>query len=187
MKNLIMLFLATSLTVSSVEAKEDTLKKKVKHDQSIELSSKQKQLLTTALDTAREDGHKNPFILPGIIMVESKAGTAKKFRTAKHKPSYDKSVGLAQIIASTARGVMKRHPEVKSAMKSKDLDYELANNDRFNIVIASKYLNDLSEFTHGEAQLIAAYNTGHVVKRPERMSYVKLVQKNISLVKRERL
>ena len=187
MKNLIMLFLATSLTVSSVEAKEDKSKKKVHHDQSIELTSKQKQLLTTALNTAKRDGHKNPYLLPGIIMVESKAGTALRFRTAKHKPARDQSVGIAQIIASTAKGVIKRHPEVKQTMGNKGLEYELAHNDLFNINIASNYLNDLAEITHSDAQLLGAYNTGYVVKQPERMHYVKKVQKEILKLKREGL
>lgn len=189
MKYIFMLFLAATFTVSNVEAKEEKHKKIVqKHvEEHVELTLKQKQLLTTAYHQAKEDGLINPFVLPGILMVESKAGAGKKFRTARHKPHYDQSVGIAQIIASTARGVLKKHPEVKAKMGNKGLDYELANNDHFNIAIASSYLQDLSEITHSEAQLIAAYNTGRVVKRPERMGYVKKVQSNIVRVKKELL
>ena len=190
MKYLIaLLFVATTLTVSNVDAsdkKQKHAKIVQKHSQeSAGLTLDQKQILTSAITMAKKDGHKNPYILPGIIMVESKAGTAKKFRTARHKPSYDQSVGLVQIIASTAKGVVNRHPELKKQLSNKGLAYDLANNDKFNMSVASSYLSDLSEFAHTEDQLIAAYNTGHLVKRPEKMKYVKLVQTHVARIKKE--
>jgi soluble lytic murein transglycosylase-like protein len=186
MKYFYMLFLAATITVSTVEAKETHRKIVQKHVKlHEELTLSQKQILTSAFNTAKKEGNYNPLILPGIIFVESTAKGGPKVRSTKHKPVYDKSVGLAQIIAGTAESVIKDHPELKRHMKSKNLAHELAYNDTFNIMVANSYLSDLSQFTHSDAQLIAAYNTGHIVKKPERMGYVKKVQKSVSRMRKE--
>lgn len=182
-----LLALASTLIFSNVEAKEKNHKQVVhKHSrESVELSSLQKHNLSIAFNIAKSDGHKNPYLLPGLIMVESTAGAGQKFRSARHKPRRDQSVGIAQIIASTARSVVAHHPELKKHIGNRGLAYDLANNDVFNIHIASAYLSDLSKNTHSEAALIAAYNTGHIVRRPEKMAYVRKVQKNINKMRRE--
>jgi hypothetical protein len=190
MKTLSMAILAVILTVSNVEANaREHNRVDQKHAQErVDLTLKQKQLLTSALETAKKDGHKDPYLLPGLIMHESTAGTAEKFRTARHKPSYDQSVGVAQILPGTASGVLKRHPDLKGLMKSKNVASELANNDKFNVAIASNYLNDLVKgdprIGMSNAYIVAAYNTGHFVKKPEKMKYVKLVQKSTSFVRK---
>jgi len=147
----------------------------------------QKAILRTAFTTAKQEGLKNPIILPGIILHESGAGTAKKFRTSKHKAAHDQTVGLGQIKTGTAKAIISRHPELKQHMHSKDVQHELAYNDKFNIYVAALYLKDLQEDAHSDNQLIAAYNLGHVPKKPEKMGYVKLVNKSIYNIKKDKL
>jgi hypothetical protein len=150
-------------------------------------SSSQKAILRTAYSTAQQEGLKNPVILPGIILHESGAGTAKKFRTSKHKAAHDQTVGLGQIKTGTAKAVIARHPEIKQHMHSKDVQHELAYNDKFNIYVAALYLKDLQDDAHSDNQLIAAYNLGHVPKKPEKMGYVKLVNRSIFNIKKDKL
>lgn len=179
MKYFIMLVvLASTLTVSNVEAAQK--QKRVEN-----FSLHQKHILTTAYNLAKEDGLKNPYILSGILLVESNAGKGKKFRTSKHKPLYDKSVGIAQILPSTAKMILKRYPNLRNKMNNKGLNSNLANNDSFNISLASKYLVELSKKNHSDAQLIAAYNLGHSIKKPEKMFYVKKVQSQIRNIQNE--
>jgi hypothetical protein len=147
----------------------------------------QKAILKTAFTTAKQEGLKNPIILSGIILHESGAGTAEKFRTSKHKAAHDQTVGLGQIKTGTAKAVIARHPEIKQHMHSKDVQHELAYNDLFNIYVAALYLKDLQEDAHSDDQLIAAYNLGHVPKKPEKMGYVKLVNSSISSIKKNKL
>lgn len=157
------------------------------NDTNQSFNSNQKAILRTAYSTAKQEGLKNPVILPGIILHESGAGTAAKFRTSKHKAAHDQTVGLGQIKTGTAKAVLSKHPEIKQYMRSRDIQHELAYNDLFNIYVAALYLKDLQEDAHSDNQLIAAYNLGHVPKKPEKMGYVKLVNKSIYSIKKDKL
>lgn len=181
MKKFMILLMLLSLT-TSVEAKQHIKKVKSNHQQISEkkeiLTNKQKEILKVALNTAKKDGLRNPKILPGIIMHESKAGNAKNFRTSRHKPSYDQTVGLGQIKASTAKSVLEENPDLKAKMKSSNIKSELANNDLFNIAIASRYLKYLSKHSKSDSHLIAAYNLGNSygIKNPDKLPYVRSVR-----------
>lgn len=184
MKQFIVLLLLLSV-FNGVEAKQKS-SKKVKSTHITALSNDQRKILTSAYTVAKNDGLKNPKILPGILMQESAAGSAKNFRTSKHKPAFDQTVGLGQIKLSTAKSILKENPDLKSKMKSGDLKRELAHNDSFNISIASRYLKDLSKSVHTDSHLIAAYNLGlggaQHLKNPDKLQYVRNVKNHMSRI-----
>ncbi len=149
------------------------------------LSVNQKNILTLAYNTAKEDGLRQPEVLAGIIYQESKAGEAAKFRTSKHKKACDQTVGLGQIKTKTAKSVLKRFPELKQKFGIPDsqVGTALAHNDKFNVAIASKYLVYLSTMYKGD-ELIASYNMGEggvkKLRNPSKLPYVKSVNKHIA-------
>jgi hypothetical protein len=148
------------------------------------LSVNQKNIITLAYNTAKEDGLRQPEVLAGIIFQESKAGEAAKFRTSKHKKACDQTVGLGQIKTGTARAVLKRFPELKKKFGIPDsqITNALAHNDKFNVAVASKYLVYLSTMYRGDA-LIASYNMGEggvkKLRNPSKLHYVRMVNKHI--------
>lgn len=148
------------------------------------LSVNQKNIITLAYNTAKEDGLRQPEVLAGIIFQESKAGGAAKFRTSKHKKACDQTVGLGQIKTGTARSMLKRFPELKQKFGIPDsqITNALANNDKFNVAVASKYLVYLSTMYRGDA-LIASYNMGEggvkKLRNPSKLHYVRMVNKHI--------
>jgi hypothetical protein len=148
-----------------------------------QLSDQQTDVLKMAYLVAKKDGLRNPAILTGIIMQESKAGTADKFRTARHKRQVDQSVGLAQIKASTAKGVLAENPDLRTTFKVADanIKQKLATDDKFNVAIASRYLKSLYHIKNDDMWVIAAYNRGpgNVGKAPWKLPYVRLVYNHI--------
>lgn len=153
------------------------------------LSKHQRDILSLAYATGKKDGLKKPEILAGIIYQESKAGTAAKFRTAAHKGANDQTVGLGQIKVKTAKGVLKRFPKLKErfGISDKNIAKNLANNDEFNIAVASKYLVMICENKCSSDFLTAAYNKGEggasKLRAPGKLPYVKLVNKHIANLK----
>lgn len=127
------------------------------------LSSRQHELLSFAYTVAKNDGHKNPEYLQGLILQESAAGGAQNFRVAgdpiKKENQY---YGVGQIKIAAALDVLKRHPEMWNFLQTKtieELQAKLILDDYFNIRVASKYLllmgvNKSAEFA------ISAYNRG---------------------------
>lgn len=149
------------------------------------LSDYQRNILNTAYTIAKRDGIKKPEILSGIILQESKAGLAPKFRTSKHKSAKDQTVGLSQLKDSTARAILKQFPELKTQYKINEdkLHEALANNDEFNIAIASKYIKMLYDQFKSDDMVIAAFNMGPAgvkkVDKPWKLEYVKYVRNHI--------
>lgn len=145
-----------------------------------QLSDQQTDVLKMAYSVAKKDGLRNPAILTGIIMQESKAGTADRFRTASHKRRVDQSVGLAQIKADTAKGVLAENPDLKTTFNvsnGSNIKQKLATDDKFNVAIASRYLRSLYKIRNDDTWVIAAYNRGpgNVGKTPWKIPYVRLV------------
>lgn len=169
-------------------------KKNIKSDDA-SLVASQTNIIKSAVRLAKEDGFKKPKVLGAIVMQESKAGTAHLYRTANHKKSFDKTVGLGQIKAPTARHVLNAYPELieqfnisKAQLNSNSfLLKKLGFDDNFNLAIASKYLIMLYKIKPDINWVIAAYNMGpgnamHV-KHPEKNEYVKLVNSHLPIVK----
>lgn len=163
--------------------------------QSNELLPDQEAIIKTAVKVASEDGFLKPKILAAIIYQESKAGQATLFRTADHKRAHDKSVGLGQIKADTARYVLNAYPELISQFKISEkqlssnryLLKRLGYDDTFNMMIASKYLLMLYKIKPNINWVIAAYNMGPGnamnLSHPEKFEYVKLVNSHMKTVK----
>jgi hypothetical protein len=149
------------------------------------LSEHQRHILKLAVIRAKKDGLKKPEVLAGIILQESKAGEAAKFRTAKHKSKKDQSLGLGQVKVSTAKAVLKQYPELKAEFPNakQDLGYALANNDQFNTAVASKYVKMMCDIKCQDAFVLAAYNGGPgyatKIKNLEKLAYVRNVRNHI--------
>ena len=169
--------LKTSTSHKVANKGESRTNSSVRH--ATQLSEDQQRILKHAYLVAKQDGLKNPAILSGIIMQESKAGEAEKFRTSRHKKSADQSVGVAQLLDSTAKGVLKEYPELRAEFKvaDRDIHRRLATDDNFNIAIASKYLKSLYHIRNDDTWVVGAYNRGpgNVGKAPWKLGYVKLV------------
>jgi hypothetical protein len=124
---------------------------------------KQKQLLTFAYDVAKNDGHKKPEYLQGVLLQESGAGASSKFRVAGDPVKKEnRYFGVAQIKLAAALDVMKNFPELWSFLQTKthdELQAKLILDDEFNIRIASKYLL-LMGINKSAHFAITAYNKG---------------------------
>ena len=128
------------------------------------LSPTQSQILNTAYQIAKEDGHRDPEVVQQMVLQETEAGGMAKFKVAGNKG--DEYYGVAQIKLSAARDVLSRHPELwdKYEFHTRTDDEVKANlimNPRFCIEIGSKYLKLLSdEYGFRGRVLLNAYNRG---------------------------
>jgi len=128
------------------------------------MTMKQHQVLNTAYDIAKADGHKDPQLVQGVLLQESGAGSISSYRVAG--PSKEPYFGVGQIKVSAARDVMIAHPALwaKYAFQTKtddELKAHLILNTVFNIEITSKYLR-LLQLRYGfqGRDLLNAYNRG---------------------------
>ena len=127
------------------------------------MSERQSKLLKMAYDIAKEDGHKNPEVLQGIILQETHAGTLKSYKVAN--PGPNAYFGIAQLKVAAARDVLGRWPDLYETFgfhtKTDDeIKAYLILNDVFNLTIASRYLKILQDYGFRGAALIRAYNKG---------------------------
>jgi hypothetical protein len=124
------------------------------------LTSKQSELLNRALEIGKSDNHKNPEILQGILMQETKAGAAE-YKSAKNN-----CFGIFQIKIAAAQDVLKNFPELVlqfgiSPTNTTKLRHKLIHDDEFNISVASKYLLILKRYGYVTIkELSLAYNQG---------------------------
>jgi hypothetical protein len=133
------------------------------------LTSRQARVLGMAYEIAKEDGHKYPQLLQGILMQESKAGEMKSYKVAGQEfglRTNERYYGVAQIKLVAARAVLSSFPGLRSKFKiQSDTDEEiiakLIEDDEFNISIASKYLLILKRLGYDTMKQVAlAYNQG---------------------------
>jgi hypothetical protein len=127
------------------------------------LTQKQYDLINYAYQVAKDDGHKNPQLLEGLIMQESKAGNMPGFRVAglQNQPG-DRYFGIAQIKLNAAKEVMKRYPDMWKGLDTRtdeELQARLILDDKFNIRVASKYVL-LMGVNKNPDMGITAYNRG---------------------------
>lgn len=124
------------------------------------LTEKQIELLDQAYEVGLSDNHKNPEILQGILMQETKAGLAE-YKSAKNN-----CFGIFQIKIAAAQDVLYNFPELVlqygiSPTNRKELRNKLIHDDEFNTSIASKYLLILKRYGFDTiSQLALAYNQG---------------------------
>lgn len=127
------------------------------------LTTKQFNLLNFAYSVAKDDNHKNPQYLQGIIMQESGAGEVKDYRVAglSNKPG-DRYFGIGQVKLAAAKAVMTRYPEMWKFLDTKtdeELQARLILDDEFNIRVASKYAIIVG-VNENATRGIGAYNRG---------------------------
>lgn len=128
------------------------------------LANSQHQVLNVAYTIAKADGHRNPELVQGILLQESKAGAMNSYKVAGNKG--DEYYGLGQLKLGAARDVMAAFPKLweKYAFQTKTDDELKANlilNPTFNIEITSKYLKLLqTRYGLTGRELVNAYNRG---------------------------
>jgi hypothetical protein len=132
------------------------------------LSAHQAQILGMAYDIAKNDGHKQPQLLQGIVLQESNAGDSKykvAGQEAGLKPN-SRYYGVGQIKLAAAQEVLNRYPKMKQEFEfhtntDEEIIAKLIENDRFNLSIASKYLLVLKSYGYDTIRQVAvAYNKG---------------------------
>jgi hypothetical protein len=144
------------------------------------LTTRQKQILTLAETTAKQDGHKHPELLQGILLQETRAGMDPTYREAKNK-----CYGVMQIRMAAARQVLREFPELlaKFNVDKSQLVARLIHDDAFNIAVGSKYLLIIARSGFNTIKQIAlAYNQGTggaKKKNPETFRYSVSVAKHI--------
>jgi len=128
------------------------------------LSNTQHQLLNDAYKIAREDGHKNPELVQGVILQETRAGAMSVYKVAGNPG--DLYYGIGQIKIGAARDVMSAFPKLWAKYKfhtrtDDELKANLILNQLFNIEITSKYLKLLqTRYGYSGRELVNAYNRG---------------------------
>jgi hypothetical protein len=107
-----------------------------------------------------------PDVLVGIAYTESSFGKSKIGDIPKDGNLSKASFGVCQIKLETVRFLAKRDKSLAWAKTVNDrtLISELVNNDKFNIIVASKYINWLKQHNSNEIKTIGAisrYNGGN--------------------------
>jgi hypothetical protein len=121
-------------------------------------------ILNTAYRIAKADGHKDPELVQGVLLQESKAGGMSSYKVAGNKG--DEYFGLGQLKLPAAKEVMAAYPKLwelyKFQTKTDDeLKANLILNPTFNIEITSKYLKILQQrYGFTGRDLLNAYNRG---------------------------
>lgn len=133
------------------------------------LSQRQSELLSMAYQIAKEDGHRYPQVLQGIILQETHAGELRKYKVAGQEfglKTNERYYGVGQIKLSAAKDVLKRYPKLKEEFEfhttmDEEIIAKLIEDDRFNLSVASKYLLILRAYGYDTIkQLALAYNQG---------------------------
>lgn len=133
------------------------------------LSQRQTELLSMAYQIAKEDGHRYPQVLQGIILQETHAGELRKYKVAGQEfglKTNERYYGVGQIKLSAAKDVLKRYPKLKEEFDfhtamDEEIIAKLIEDDRFNLSVASKYLLILRAYGYDTIkQLALAYNQG---------------------------
>lgn len=125
------------------------------------LSTQQANLLMLAHQIAEKDGHKEPKLLQGLLMQETRAGADPNYKRA-----INRCYGVLQLKIAAAQDVLKAYPELISKFNvdvrnSASIKNKLIHDDEFNLTVGSRYLLILR--THGYStmkQLALAWNQG---------------------------
>ena len=129
-----------------------------------DLTGAQHLVLNKAYEQAKADGHRDPAIVQGVILQESRAGGMGNYKVAGNKG--DEYYGLGQLKVGAAREVMARWPDLWTKYKFQtrtddELKANLILNSGFNIELTSKYLKLLQQqYGFSGRELVNAYNRG---------------------------
>lgn len=153
------------------------------------LESSQKEVLRKAYQIAKADGHKQPEIVQGIVLQETKAGAMDSYKVAGR--GNDPYYGLMQLKKPAALDVMKEYPSLYKKYKfhtrtNDELVANLILNENFNLEVGSKYLKILAvRYKLQGKELVNAYNRGPggVKSVGSDYHYGVSVERNIKLMK----
>lgn len=134
------------------------------------LSDKQHKILNAAYRIAKDDGHKDPTLIQGIILKETLAGGLKSYAVAGHElglKANERYYGVGQIKVAAAKDVLKEFPELKREFDfhtntDEEIIAKLIENIEFNLSVVSKYVLILKQ-RYGyksDAAVAGAYNQG---------------------------
>jgi hypothetical protein len=160
------------------------------------LSETQVRILTLAYQIAKQDGHKYPYLLQGIVLQETNAGEVKKYKVAGHEHGLhpnNRYYGVAQIKLKAARDVLASYPSLISRFNfhtntDEEVIAKLIENEAFNLEVASKYLLIMKRYGFiTPREMALAYNQGPGGAKnqdPETFYYPNGVMKHIQSLKR---
>lgn len=125
------------------------------------VSTQQANLLVLAHQIAEKDGHKEPKLLQGLLMQETRAGADPNYKRALNR-----CYGVLQLKIAAAQDVLKAYPELATkynidirnhgAIKKK-----LIHDDEFNLMMGSRYLLILRTYGYSTMkQMALAWNQG---------------------------
>lgn len=147
------------------------------------VSTQQANLLMLAHQIAEKDGHKEPKLLQGLLMQETRAGADPNYKRPNNG-----CYGVLQLKIAAAKDVLKAYPELVSkynvdVRNQKAIIQKLIHNDEFNLTVGSRYLLILRTYGYSTMkQLALAWNQGAGgAKRlnADTFPYVKGVVKNV--------
>lgn len=133
------------------------------------ISSKQATILAAAYSIAKHDGHRQPQILQGIVLQETRAGEMSSYKVAGQEfglKTNERYYGLAQLKLAAAKDVLKKYPNLWKefdfqTQMDEEIIAKLIENNNFNLSVASKYLLILKASGYDTVQQMAlAYNQG---------------------------
>lgn len=128
------------------------------------VSQQQADLLVLAQQIAEKDGHKEPKLLQGLLMQETRAGADPTYKKALNR-----CYGVLQLKIAAAIDVLTEYPDlatehgidVKNRKDREKIKKLLINDDQFNLTVGSKYLLILQKYGYSTMkQLALAWNQG---------------------------
>lgn len=125
------------------------------------VSTQQANLLVLAHQIAEKDGHKEPKLLQGLLMQETRAGADPNYK----RPT-NGCYGVLQLKIAATQDVLKAYPELLSkynlnARDQNAIKKKLIHNDEFNLTVGSRYLLILKTYGYSTMkQLALAWNQG---------------------------
>jgi hypothetical protein len=155
------------------------------------MSMSQHAILNKAFEIAKADGHRDPQLVQGVLLVETEAGGSSNYRVAgsKTSPYY----GVGQVKLEAVRDVMAAHPSLWSKYKFQtktddELKAHLILDTVFNIEVTSKYLRLLqTRYGLQGRDLLNAYQKGpggYKEVDPDDHYYALRVENKLAKVKR---
>ena len=130
---------------------------------------RQAELLAMSYDVAKQDGHKYPQLLQGILLQETHAGELASYKVAGQEfglKANERYYGIFQVKLSAAREVLSKYPTLIEEYQfqsttDEEIIAKLIENDHFSIAVASKYILILKSYGYDTMkQLAIAYNQG---------------------------
>ena len=149
--------------ITQLEIEKEEIKKNKEVKPTTDFNKEQSELLIYAYKVAQHDGFKDPTLIQGIIMQESKVGTYKDYKVAGHefglKP-LARYYGVAQMKLNAAKDVLAKYPSLGKFKTEEELVANMITDKKFAVRLASKYLVMLGAKNEPKMLVAARYNRG---------------------------